>query len=119
MPHFKVTFYQVKHPENIQREKISADSPDDLYEIYANTGCEILDINPAETAYNMEHGQDEEREIGGITQWVGQEPVSNHDLLVRSGVVNADGSLKPYIATGHNSRPLEREDVTDFFGEEQ
>lgn len=57
------------------------------------------------------------QKAGEITQ--SQEPVSNHDLLVRSGVVNADGSLKPYIATGHKSQPLTSEDVTDFFEEEQ
>jgi len=58
--------------------------------------------------YVLEHGN-EMIETGELSQWVGVQSVgkvSNHDLLVQSGAVNADGSLKPYIATGHKSVPM-------------
>lgn len=59
----------------------------------------------AEDVKRREADKREAEEIGEIVQWVG-ESVSNHDMLVAAGVVNSDGSLKPYIATGHKSEPL-------------
>ncbi len=73
-------------------------------------------IEKAKSLYSSVEAKIEAVEIGGITQWVGQEPTSNHDMLVRAGVVNSDGSLKPYIATGHKSEPLPA--FEDLYGDD-
>ncbi len=62
--------------------------------------------HPVDEAQRVEREIDAELSLNPRTQ-----------MLIAAGCLNADGSLKPYIATGHKSQPLTVEDVTDFFGE--
>lgn len=48
----------------------------------------------------------------------GSQPVekSRSQMLIEAGVVNSDGSLKPYKATGHKSEPLPA--FEDLYGDD-
>ena len=124
MKKYTVSYFD-RHPidpqerHTIKRETVIASCPEEAEKIMIDSDKIIIDVqevigevtrfegapHPVEEAQEIERAIDAELSLNPRTQ-----------MLIDAGCLNADGSLKPYIATGHKSVPLTQEDVTDFFG---